>query len=161
MHDQGTKAGYERWVYTDRSRPPRTPLCFSLPHRRDIFHRHPHIHTDVTLLTSIHPDSHLLGGKKRGALHVQDSRLTEMWSSQMFSGDKEIFFATPITILAQEVHDTSTLADAKNDWTSFHSRVVSTRPRPNCIAGPFYASKSRTDHRAMVSPLGGSQEAGP
>ena len=59
VHDQGTKAGYERWVYTDRSRPPRTPLCFSLPHRRDIFQRHPHSHTCVTCLTLVYPHRHL------------------------------------------------------------------------------------------------------
>ena len=40
-------------------RPPRTRLCFSLLHRRDIFHRHPHSHTGATRSTSTNPDCHL------------------------------------------------------------------------------------------------------
>ena len=36
------------------------PAVFLTNHRRDIFHRHPHNNTDVTKLTLMHPDCHLL-----------------------------------------------------------------------------------------------------
>ena len=60
----GTRSGYASWIHADRSRPPRTRLCFPAPHRRDNFRRHPHTHTGVTCLKFGHPDCHLFGGEK-------------------------------------------------------------------------------------------------
>ena len=46
-----------------RTGPPRTRLCFSLSHCRDIFHRHPHPHTGVSCFTFMHPDCNLFQDK--------------------------------------------------------------------------------------------------
>ena len=63
IREQGIEAGYKSLVYADQSRHPWTRLCFSLCHRRDIFHRYSHTHAGIPRLTLIHPGCIFIGKK--------------------------------------------------------------------------------------------------